>query len=756
MPPLSAILTSLAVIYDAASTPAACVDAAGRILYANLALRRAWTGSSTTSVAGEYIATRLPNRSADRELAEALSAGKSWTGTFWGVLPGYACNTLSVTPLSAPDDERPVFLVHYLPQAAPARQPDASGDAVAAARYVVAFSESADGIALLDREGRIEDVNRQACRLFGLRRDALVGEPMTARVLTCDLALAGQPQTPVRPGHFGTYRRTLRRGDGTLVRVELRGRCLSDGRVVCFLRELPGAAPEEPSKRGHLRQSEAEQRAVFDACFQFIGLLDPQGILLDANRSSLDFLGISAAEVLGKPFWETPWWSHNPAAAARVRTAVAEAAAGQFVRFEASHPGADGALLYVDFSLKPLYGATGEVVYLVPEGRDITRRRATEEALQRSEARFRSYFELNLIGMAMTSPVKGWVQVNDRMCDILGYTREELSSLTWAALTYPEDLAADEALFNRVLAGELDGYDLEKRFVRKDGEVIHTTISVKCQRHPDGSVESFVSLVQDISDRKRAEAERLRMERRMLHTQKLESVGVMAGGIAHDFNNLLTAISGNLELARTNLAREAPSQLWIERAQQASRRAADLTRQMLAYSGRGPFLVRHLDLNQLVLENTGLFQATMATNVALEMTLAPDLPPIYADPGQIQQVLMNLITNAVEAVGEQHGRVRIATGVTQVEADALDKSRVEQRPLPGAYLFLEVVDDGCGMDRATMDRLFDPFFTTKFTGRGLGMSAVLGIIRGHGGALFLDSAPGQGTSIRVLFPPAKA
>ena len=268
----------------------------------------------------------------------------------------------------------------------------------------------------------------------------------------------------------------------------------------------------------------------------------------------------------------------------------------------------------------------------------------------------------------------------------------------------------------------------------------------------EGKVTSLTEFAQDITGRKQAEADRLALERQLLHAQKLESLGVLAGGIAHDFNNILMAIHGNLELALLCLPPASAAQILIERAMGASRRAAGLTRQMLAYSGKGHFLLAPVDLGRLVEENAVLFQASFPRTTTLRMDLSRNLPMIQGDPGQIQQVVMNLITNAYEAMGETPGEVRVATEVRECTATFLAGSLMEEKPAPGPFVSVEVSDTGCGMDEDTRRRLFDPFFTTKFTGRGLGMSAVMGIVRGHRGVIFVESSPGLGTTVRVLFP----
>ncbi|MFT3914535.1 MAG: response regulator [Anaeromyxobacteraceae bacterium] len=255
-------------------------------------------------------------------------------------------------------------------------------------------------------------------------------------------------------------------------------------------------------------------------------------------------------------------------------------------------------------------------------------------------------------------------------------------------------------------------------------------------------------------------AERLELERRLLHAQKLESLGVLAGGVAHDFNNLLQAMLGNLDLARLELPAGSPPAESVELAAQAARRATDLTRQLLAYSGKGRFVVRPVDLSGVVMENVHLFRAGVPHTCAIVPRLAPALPSVDADVGQVQQVVMNLITNAAEAIGGRAGTITLATSVRPGGAGALAGavagSVLAVRRPADAYVALEVSDDGCGMDAATQARLFDPFFSTKGPGRGLGMAALLGIVRGHDGAIFVESAPGRGTTIRVLFPAREA
>ena len=260
-----------------------------------------------------------------------------------------------------------------------------------------------------------------------------------------------------------------------------------------------------------------------------------------------------------------------------------------------------------------------------------------------------------------------------------------------------------------------------------------------------GDVDRQICVDRDITDERHHQAQ-------MEHTQRLESLGILAGGIAHDFNNILTAIMGNAAMAGRQMEGSAPAKESLARIESASQRAADLCKQMLAYSGKGQFIVKPMNLSALVEEMARLMEVSIQKNVVLKYHLANQLPLIEADEAQLQQVILNLITNANEAIGENSGVISFSTGVMNADAAYLQHT-VSDEVLPaGRYVYIEVSDTGCGMDSPTIQKIFDPFFTTKFTGRGLGMSAVLGIVRGHHGALRVYSEPGKGTTFKILLP----
>jgi len=259
-------------------------------------------------------------------------------------------------------------------------------------------------------------------------------------------------------------------------------------------------------------------------------------------------------------------------------------------------------------------------------------------------------------------------------------------------------------------------------------------------------------IIRDITEIKRAEAQRRTLDARIQGLQKLESLGRLAGGIAHDFSNLLVGILGNASLALSQTHPESGTRDLIRQIEKAATRAADLTKQMLAYSGRGRLVVEPVRFSTLIEEMRTLLQSSVSGKAVIEYDFNQDIPPVNADVSQLQQVLLNLITNASEAVGEAGGTITIRTGVFEASGEPLPNAFPDDTLSPGPYAYIEVADTGCGMDEQTMQKVFDPFFSSKFAGRGLGLAAVLGIARGHRGAVQIESQLGQGTRCRLLIP----
>ena len=383
--------------------------------------------------------------------------------------------------------------------------------------------------------------------------------------------------------------------------------------------------------------------------------------------------------------------------------------------------------------------------------------------LRESEERTRLLLESSVEGFIGVSIQKEITFVNRAACGMLGYATDELVGRSLDGVihschevdsTYlPENHPVYDSI-SRGITCEVDNVILW----RKDGTSFPVDLSSNAI-HKEGQIAGFVITFNDITERKRLEADRMEMERKLLHVQKLESLNAMAKGIAHDFNNLLMAIMGNLELALTDRGLGSVGKNAIENAIQATDRSAELSHQMLIYSGKSFYVPKNLDLNEFV-NNLAHNERDMLKSVnpqvaTLHLEINKDIPLIRGDENQIQRVLTNLVINGAEALGDNSGHVTIKTGQMYCDEAYLSQSRLQEKPSPGLFVFLEVTDTGCGMDAETQRRLFDPFFTTKFWGRGLGMAEVNGIVKSHHGAIMVDSEPGKGTTIRTLFPAAK-
>jgi PAS domain S-box-containing protein len=392
-----------------------------------------------------------------------------------------------------------------------------------------------------------------------------------------------------------------------------------------------------------------------------------------------------------------------------------------------------------------IYDSAGEPMRMIGVVGNIDERKRTEEALLIKDHAVASAIS----GVAMADLDGNLTYVNPSFLRLWGYKEEE------EVLNHP--LASffqspDQAATVLQILRESGAYVGEMVARRRDGTFFQVEVATTLVKDRLGASICLMGSFLDISERKQAEAERHRLELQVQQAQKLESLGLLAGGIAHDFNNLLTAILAQADLALTDLPAQAPGRTRLVEIVSASQRAADLCRQLLAYSGRVQLAIEPVDLSGLVEGLLPLLKISISKKVRLNCQLGQDMPTVEGDPTQLRQVIMNLVINASEAIGEGEGLVTMSTGVHHCDLTYLCGLPGAATAAPGRYVYLEVADTGCGMEPETQARIFDPFFTTKFTGRGLGLAAVLGIVQSHSGVIKVQSTLGKGATFKVLFP----
>ncbi len=511
------------------------------------------------------------------------------------------------------------------------------------------------------------------------------------------------------------------------------------------LARLEESSGERARAQVELRAAHDQLQATLDALPDLLFEIDREGRILDFRAPHPERLYAPPEEFMGKRVDEV-----LPREAARViREAIGEAietgrSQGRTYSLEIG-----GEELWFELSLAVKGDPRDADGRLVAVARDITGRRRAEEALRESEARYRQIVDNAITPIEFLGLDGRILLINEIGAENLGRTREELIGRSIYEIL-PDLADVTRERIERVIRTG-SGVRHEDP-IRLPGGIRWFLTSLEPVRDSRGAIGAIQIVSVEITESKRAEEERRELEAKLLQAQKLESLGLLAGGIAHDFNNLLLGVLGNADLALLTLSDVSPVRPRIEEIKKASLRAAELTRQMLAYSGRGSYVVGEIDLTEVMDEMLHLLESSISKKVRLRVALERDLPAIEADPAQVQQIAMNLITNASEACGEGGGDVAITTGAMPCSGEYLAASYLTEPPEEGEYVFVQVSDTGCGMDEETRARMFDPFFSTKFTGRGLGLAAVLGIVRSHKGALLVESEPGRGTTLRVLLP----
>ena len=615
-------------------------------------------------------------------------------------------------------------------------------------RFRKVWNQAGDGMRLTDANGIVLMANDAYCRLVELPRESVEGH---------SLAVSQPPDQAERINRRHRERfvsrtvpfqmeRELTLWNGQRKWVALTNTML-EGQKPVLLSTFRDISERKQAEEA-LRLSQARYLSLVETLPVSLFRKDMAGRFTYANQRFCALLGQRFEEIIGKTDFD--FFPRDLAEAYRSddRQVIASNAP---LNKEEHNQAPGGETRYVQVIKVPIRDSHGQANGIQAIFWDVTERKRTEQALQASEKRYASLVNnLSSIVWEADAQTFQFRFVSPQAERILGIPVSEWLSEPnfWREHVHPEDRERIVAYCRDCTRRGVD-HEFEYRMIAADGRSVwlHDVVSVESV---EGAAATLRGVMVDISDRKRAEEERRQLEAQIQHAQKLESLGVLAGGIAHDFNNLLTSVLGYTGLALMQLPDESIAVPLLHEIEKAAQRAADLTQQMLAYSGRGAFVIKTLRLDLLVQEMTKLLGTVISKKAALNLNLEP--ASIEGDATQVRQVVMNLITNASDALEEKSGIISVRTGAREADAAYL-RSPYLPEPLPaGVYAYVEVEDSGCGMSRETLDRIFDPFFTTKFTGRGLGLAAVLGIIKGHRGTIKVDSTPGRGTVFQVLFP----
>lgn len=616
-----------------------------------------------------------------------------------------------------------------------------------AAEQVALLEWSPNPKLVLDREFRVRYVNHAALAYGRIERDALIGRNVWEVYPSLKNSIFHQAYASVL--ETGVTARFERYDDENDRWQSVYAFPADDG-VIAVLEDVTERRRAERS----LQTSEAAlARAQEVAGIGSFSVERPGHIQLSAQAYRLlgldptvDTVDIATVRAMLAPADSERW------GALSARTPI-----GDDISMDFTATRRDGSTAILHVLARVMKGASGEMK-LFGTAQDVTEQRRALENLRRSEETLRLAQEAANIGSFDFDLRTNSMFRSDQLLRMLGLeptdeARAHVDSRPRFSFVHPDDRAAIQDAWAKVLStGERQV--VRMRVLRVDGAERHMISSAMLVRDGNGEPARIVGTQVDITDQVRSDEERARVESQLQQAQKLESLGVLAGGIAHDFNNLLVGILGNASLALLDLEPGAEARQSIAEIEQSAQRAAELTRQLLAYAGKGRYVVESADASSVISEMTSLMRTAIGRSASLQLDLATSLPRIDVDVNQFRQVVMNLITNASDALGSKPGLISVRTGRQEVSREYLAGCAPGSGAQPGSFTYVEVHDNGTGMDDTTRQRIFEPFFSTKFTGRGLGLAATMGIMRSHHGAIRVYSEVGSGTSVKLLFPSA--
>ena len=626
-----------------------------------------------------------------------------------------------------------------------------------ASRYSRTLIEaSLDPLVTISAAGTITDVNAATEQITGLSRDRLIGSDFADYFTEPDLARAGYREV-LAQGQVIDYPLALRHVSGAIADVLYNATVYRDERgnvqgVFAAARDVT----ERQRVEAALRESEERYRRITEGLTDYlytVRIADGRAAETTQSPACASVTGYTAEEYAADPHL----WIRMVVPEDRdlVREHVRLTLAGEDApAIEHRIVRKDGAVRWVSDTAILHKDAAGTLLSYDGVISDITERKRAEGALRASETRFKTMFDEAPLGIALIDSLTGHIYaVNAMFARIAGRTMEEMAQIDWMSITHPDDVQEDLDNMALLNAGKIPGFQMEKRYLHHDGTPVWINMTIAPILVEDRAHPRHLCMIEDITERRRAGEAHVALRDQLHQAQKAESLGRMAGAIAHHYNNLLGVVLLNLELALTALPSDAGARKYLADATRASQRAAEISHQMLAYLGQDRGRREPVDLGDACREVLLLLRSSLPANARLHTAFPAEGAVVRADAAQLKRVLTYLAANAGEALGDGEGDITVSIDV--LPAADIQASRfhpADWTPKAGTYACLAVADTGGGMTPETLDKVFDPFFSTKFTGRGLGLPVVKGIVMAHEGACAVESESGRGTTFRVYLP----